>query len=279
MTDLYASFQPLLALSISDSPDADGLGLSAKHQSATVVDIVRLGLSMGIAFGYGGDLRRGGYTELLAETIRRYKRDTKAEPLVNFLPWYIHAAWTRDEVKEQLAALESAALVLFLDQDGTPRQDDYRLAAASVNTASFDAACKAQSLSGMRREMQRACRGRIAVGGKVNDYSGLMPGILEEVLVSLDQGQPVYLIGGYGGSVRDAGKAILGDSVWPERLDEEKGPGYDDIIGKLAAVGPDGLNNGLTEQENRELLGVWRGSEAAALILRGLQRSGLLVKS
>ena len=51
----------------------------------------------------------------------------------------------------------------------------------------------------MRRTMLAQTNARILLGGRVENYKGVMPGIAEEALLSLQVGQPLFLLGGFGG--------------------------------------------------------------------------------
>lgn len=57
---------------------------------------------------------------------------------------------------------------------------------------------------------------RVVIGGRVEGYKGAMPGIAEEVLLSLKAGKPIFLVGGFGGCTRDLAETLgqcFGQSV------------------------------------------------------------------
>ena len=41
---------------------------------------------------------------------------------------------------------------------------------------------------------------RIIIGGKVSQFSGVLPGLFEESLYCLEAKQPLYILGGFGGA-------------------------------------------------------------------------------
>jgi hypothetical protein len=51
---------------------------------------------------------------------------------------------------------------------------------------------------------------RIFLGGKADSYSGFMPGIFEEALVTLQMQRPTYILGGFGGVAEILARAVLG---------------------------------------------------------------------
>ena len=84
---------------------------------------------------------------------------------------------------------------------------------------------RAITLSAMRRLMMQpmsidipdvpqpekipAVSARILLGGKVDSYSGFLPGIFEEALTTLQSKCPVYLLGGFGGAAEILARAML----------------------------------------------------------------------
>ena len=74
-----------------------------------------------------------------------------------------------------------------------------------------------------------------------------MPGAAEETILSLRHRQPLFLVGGFGGSTRDVAEALgLAEPWtgsrrnWPGRPDFEEWTGDD-------------LNNGLSREDNESL--------------------------
>jgi len=136
---------------------------------------------------------------------------------------------------------------------------------------------------------------RIVLGGKLQGYSGLLPGIIEEVLLAIRRRQPLYIAGGFGGAARLAASAMDGrrpkyltrgyqESIsqsYAETLrfyeDRQTQFALPDVnfghiaseleeygVAKLAAI------NGLTESENRELFSTGSVDAALHLTMKGL---------
>ena len=104
-----------------------------------------------------------------------------------------------------------------------------------------------------------------------------MPGIVEEVLFSLERRQPLYLAGGFGGATLDIIRTLRPDDAeWfpnqsiGEESDESAEQGLKRVSETASAECWDGYENGLTEPENRLLAASYRPNEIAALVGRGM---------
>jgi hypothetical protein len=177
---------------------------------------------------------------------------------------------------------------------------------------------RAYVLSTMRRMMSEGCdlslpalghqalvpgiAARIVIGGKVDGYAGMMPGLFEETLHALRRGIPLYILGGFGGGGEVLAKGLLGetDAAVPElgfdyhrretpevariidlcskfRKPAEFTPEslFDDLQNTLrgaAANFPNSLSNGLSDDENRILLTTSDINEARRLVRIGLNQ-------
>jgi hypothetical protein len=98
-----------------------------------------------------------------------------------------------------------------------------------------------------------------------------MPGVVEEVILAMRHGTPVFIAGGYGGVAGDMAVALgIDDENWL-RLEEQRS--YTTELLEVAAdVGWEPGSNGLDVDENRRLAVTYRASEAASLIVTGLSR-------
>ena len=143
---------------------------------------------------------------------------------------------------------------------------------------------------------------RVILGGKVNGYTGIVPGIYEEANFALDAdiGVPLYILGGFGGaagriaefllekdnnkipppeftqdyhrkhtktySLMEQAYAEFGDAQAPKRILEEFCMRLNRGRKQLDKV----LANGLNKHDNKTLLQTQDISEAVRLILKGL---------
>ena len=258
--------QKAVAIAISESSDMAALGLAPEHLRDAMAEIARHLLAMGARLVYGGDLRANGFTELLFELVARYRRDADvgdARPAVlNYLAWPIVMSKPTAELRELAEELNGLAELHFLDRQG----GDLALSAldGAVRPAVTDADW-ADALTAMRDVLTRVSDARIVLGGRTIAYKGRMPGIAEEALTALKAGQPLFLLGGFGGCARDIAVKL---KLVPRPRKVASWTGQDEFQQFDGAA----LRNGLTSEENATLVRTVHIDEAVALILRGLLR-------
>ncbi|MBS0545705.1 MAG: hypothetical protein JSR40_18440 [Proteobacteria bacterium] len=150
---------------------------------------------------------------------------------------------------------------------------------------------------------------RIVLGGRMSGFSGFLPGIFEEVLLTLERGIPLYLLGGFGGAAEVVARALLAPPGTPlpetlhagwqfknapalEALRRMQGMqplpyGALDTETGLARLGtaienargrlPQALATGLDDIETRELMETRDMRLAAALVHKGLEKKGFVM--
>jgi hypothetical protein len=264
-----------LGISASRSPDLDRLGLLETHYRVALGEITRSVLLAGGGLIYGGRLDPDGYTTFMLRELQRYAR--RDRPLLVCLAWVVHRAMSPAELAEFRRELGLFGHLVCLDVDGVPMPVDEDPSDARPAERTSDVDTLARSLHGLRRYMTDQQVGRVFLGGRREGFDGRMPGLVEELLLALEQGQPTYLAGGYGGVTHDVARLLgVQGGDWPIGLDPVPDPRYAaglDAIRELVESGRyTGLNNGLTETENRWLTMSHRPGEIASLVSRGLQR-------
>ena len=258
--------QTAVAIAISDSPDMAALGLGPQHLRDAMAEIARHLLAMGARLVYGGDLRTNGFTELLFELVARYQRnadDGDARPaVVNYLAWPIVVSTPAADMRGLVSELAGFAELHFLDLRG----DDLEPAALDdVTRSTVTDDDWAMALSAMREVLTRVSDARIVLGGRTEGYKGRMPGIAEEALTAFRAGQPLFLLGGFGGCARDVASAL---KLLRQPRTVPTWTGWD----LFQHFDGSTLRNGLTATENKVLVRTVHVDEAVALILRGLLR-------
>ena len=258
-----------VAISISESGDLPRMGMTDRHLTRAMETTATYLLAFGYRLAYGGDLRRGGFTEQLFELVSRYDRTPWSRGrrgVIDYLPWPTCAALTFDEYRDLSVRLGNSAEVKCLAQDGTALKDF-----GFPGTPVEDRHEIAASLTAMRRTMLMETSARVVLGGRVEGYMGTMPGIAEEALLTLQAGKALYVVGGFGGCARDIAETL---EMVKHRSDMPRGSwdGYD----AFSAYHADSLNNGLTSDENRKLADTPHIRQAVGLILRGLGRTDAL---
>jgi hypothetical protein len=124
--------------------------------------------------------------------------------------------------------------------------------------------------------MTKITTGRVVIGGKRAGFLGRYPGIIEEVIASVEVGKPLYLAGGFGGVTLDAISVMQAKHAdWFKRYTADE-PDSDKLAQSLdalrcAAKASRGwMKNGLSPEQNALLAATYRSSEIAALLGHGL---------
>jgi hypothetical protein len=158
----------------------------------------------------------------------------------------------------------------------------------------------------MRWTMSCRCVARVLVAGKTSGFSGRMPGILEETMLALCLGQPLYVVGGFGGGAQVVGELLGLAGAWPSiprsvgcfpaRSDDTieldraiaaapalfRPAGFSKLpltfaeamafVTGYSVNGPGWPDNGLILDENRELFATRKQARIVELVVQGLQR-------
>jgi SLOG cluster2 len=269
MTNRDTFAERAVAISTSESPDMAALGLSDEHLRDAMAEIARHLLALGARLVYGGDLRARGFSELLFELVARHRGDADQgddrADVINYLAWPAHIRMTTAELERAAADLAGAAELVLLALDGTRCPLVERLGMAQREPTDEEWAA---GLTAMRLVMRGATQARVVLGGRVEQYKGIMPGIAEEALLSLQARQPLFLLGGFGGCARDICETLGLIPPWAASRPAWQGRR------ELSAFTGSDLNNGLTAVENATLARTPHVDQAVTLILSGLLRLG-----
>lgn len=263
-----------LGISVSESADLERLGFLETHFRLALAEIARCVVVSGGNLVYGGHLRPDGYTSFLVRELERYNR--RNQPLVSCLAWSEHRAMTLNQLRNEQKSLGLLGRLVCLDIAGAPidptqgRGEDVQPVENKLAT---------QALSGLRQYLSNNSDARAFIGGKRGGYQGTMPGLLEEALYAFEKGQPVYLVGGFGGITLDIARAVgLDDAKRMHDFDgtqqQDKGTtnGLVQIVERAKKTNFQSLSNGLSDDENKRLVACYRPSEIATLIGLGLGR-------
>jgi hypothetical protein len=226
----------VIAFSVSYQRDnllARGMGLD--HLRELLIRLARPIVRQGANLAYGGHWREteDNFTFELLRLISAEQEDNSLggpDSNLTIGNLYNHLSWPHYlEVTPKIEAqwINSCRIVRitqqqagFADEDVVP-DADVKDKAREPRTI-FNAAV---TLSAMRRLMMQGTTvaipdvpstakippvvARILLGGSVDRYSGFVPGIFEEALVTLEKGRPTYLLGGFGGAAEVLANAIL----------------------------------------------------------------------
>ncbi|PHN00700.1 TIR domain-containing protein [Flavilitoribacter nigricans] len=274
-----------------------------------MVDITKYLLVSGASLVYSGDLKYKeknekkssfNYTELLIDLAATYQKQFNLPAGGRTLPKPLQAhpffpGFDDVDIKTR-ASLKD--LVDFVDVSipQIPGLDEDQREEIRTFKTFYHKMVWAESLYLMRKEVEKEEAARVFLGGKWINFRGRMPGVLEEFLISMEQKQPIFLVGGYGGVTAGIAAALQGKDLdeltlpfyereYPEYVQflEEYNPMYPERAVDFPAIlkwlhekgrgGDDfGLNNGLTREENLILFHSRFAIEIVSLILKGLKK-------
>ncbi len=275
--------EKVVAVSISDSPELNALGLDQGHLDRLWVTLNRHLLALGAGVAYGGAPQRG-YTDILFDLIRAYADEGRMleERLVH---WYV--AWP---IHLKLDDKTKAKLPDVIDLHLIPKPADVARDSSVFVSADDDPYAWIRSLTEMRRDMAAGTHARVLVGGQLR-ASTPRSGIAEEFARSLEAEQPLYLCGGFGGMTAAIIEALYGRE--PESLTDEFQAATDDrrralkdynesdagkadpidygkLVKDFGDAGVEGLRNGLDRGANERLFKSQSVEEIVGLVREGL---------
>lgn len=295
-----------IAISMSESTDIRRFGLDEVHFEATMLELSRYLLVKGACLAYGGHLGSAGYTVKLIELVRSHNERSAlddVELIRNYIGWPLPYD---DEVKYEYGDL--ATLVRTDRPDGV----DETLHADLVSEPAFFPAERspehryawARGMSAMRSALTKDTIARVVVGGTFGPtlkaaatggmeekwYASRIPGVIEEILLSLQAEQPLFLVGAFGGAARLVIDLLEGDTrpemTWDfqsgapharemRAIYEARGEewwDYEEMARFIREKGIPGVNPHLSQAENRELFHTRNVHRMVELIVLGLDR-------
>jgi hypothetical protein len=253
MTDIQHSASGwTLAVSISESPDLDALGLFADDDKRLLSTILTALVYRGARIAYGGRIEPRSGTNFtqeialqLAEAYRQVGPESESRPCIHYLrdndargegpegPKKLleHALrlGAYSEIKllrrdRTVATLVPSGKIVEVQVDGvsvgaktTPEQLTRVPAIAEI----FAGPTGGDELADMRAAMARETSGRIILGGRVTGVTKGIPGIAAEALATLKAGKPLLVVGAVGGASRDVAwkLGLIADSERVQRDD------------------------------------------------------------
>lgn len=242
---------------------------------------------------YGGDLRNNGFTEFILDEAhvlsdRLKSTDIRVE---NYLAWplYLEDPKVKGWRAQHHNVMKTIEIDIPDDIANGLAQDVFIKPTTPQNLYIWS-----RCLTRMREDVINSCDYRICAGGKASGYKGKMPGVLEEIVMALDKGKPLFLLGGLCGITGDVCKLILGEET-PVTLDESwqkaNNAGYTelqniaktdnqhcdyvDVVSRIRAVNVKDLakNVNLSESEYKILMQSPYTDECLHLVLKSLSKS------
>jgi hypothetical protein len=246
-----------LALSVSESPDLDVLGLFKGDDTRVLNSLLTPLVYRGARIAYGGRIEPHSSTNYtleistqLAEAYRQSGSDPMTRP-------YIHYLRDNDARREGVESLFAHALRLGSYSEIKLLRDELTVATllpsggivdvrangarlGAVKTAeelkrlspvagifsderAEDEETRKQKLAYMRSAMAKETDARIIMGGRMTRVTGGTSGIAAEALATLEAKKPLLIIGGIGGASRDVALVL-------ELLDKKEQVERDDSV-------------------------------------------------
>lgn len=182
------------------------VGIGMVHVNELMVRLARQLLTDGHPLSYGGTLTVVGndLTQALINAAGSWLEgtpDAQPDPTdPSTWPLHNHAAWPyyRSLTSAQRARLVGTCSFTEVDPPGVSR-DALPADVDLGNLTPAQAALTAHALSAMREQQAQACGLRIVWAGRIEGAAGWLPGILEEVMASVQADKPVLVLGGFGG--------------------------------------------------------------------------------
>lgn len=278
-----------VGLSISDSADLPRRGFGPAHLRDAATEFARFLLAAGATLAYGGDLRQGGFTEVLFELLTAYRAISgeAVDAVQSYLAWPIHL----DLDVAQRAQLKGTARFHLVPPPANLGVDP---ATKVPPTTPENRVAWVRSLTAMREQMNAEIHARLLLGGQARGL-GKYPGIAEEALLALRARKPVFLIGAFGGGADAVIEALRRNKPEALTLDYQAADtlpratielfnsqvpaggepiDYKTLTAEFEGFGVAALNNGLKAEENERLFTTTNLPEMIALVLRGLERLG-----
>lgn len=261
-----------VGLSVSDSADLRRLGLNERHAELAIGEITRAVLIAGGRITYGGRMKPSGFTQQLMNEVRRYGTTRQSLRICLALPE--HRKLTLEELDEIDRQLGLWGELTALDGDGNS------VSWRNPATASLGGD-ERTAYSALRRFMTSVTQARVLLGGQLGTtVKGAMPGVIEEAILAIGAGQPIYLAGGFGGAAAAAAMTLeLDDFAWlpsglPSKADDPVAGVSLDALRAAASSGSWSVEgNGLTREQNRMLATSHRPGEIASLVALGLAKA------
>jgi hypothetical protein len=262
-----------VGISVSQTEDLDRLGLRESHLRLALAEIARTVLVAGGELAYGGHLRTGGYTRQLNAQAQRYGA-AHGEPLLVCLAWHEHRELPLSMLERLRHDDEFQATIVFLDLGGEEVDPAQGRGEEPVRVRAAD---RPRGLTAMRQYLCAHTDARVFIGGRRRDFTGTLPGLMEEVLIALRAAQPTFVAGGFGGAAADISRALgIDDGSWlppyaQARPDDDRWVSGMRAFEQLRTTPPTAaLRNGLSDEDNRRLAMTYRPSEVSALVGLGL---------
>jgi hypothetical protein len=234
-----------IAISIGDAPDRGRLGYPQREVDRVLLSVCTALVRAGARIVYGGNLDPAGFTfKIFRHLSEAYAVRRPTPPFVHVVPEPVLRRANFEDLASMLKEARGTVETIVTFADGrmarlAAENDEGLQGDANIDRPKIrvldppDSDLKIDSqqsldnwlrqappngpdaFSSARRIMTSLVTGRIVMGGRMgilnrpgDRYEGKMPGILEEAILTLADGQALVILGAFGGAARDLAIAL-----------------------------------------------------------------------
>lgn len=265
---------PRIMLSVSPGEDLARWGVSDQHLHLVLGEIAQSVFLAGGEIWYGGSIRENDVCQVIARQVQDWARDPAR------LRFLLSGSEAHRTTPEELAAFQDEIRleddVLLMDPDGRGASE---AVSGQLGEHSGHTAEDATLLTEMRDHIVRQVDAVVLVGGKLQSFSGIGPGVLQEAELALRHGTPIYPVGGYGGAARVVSETSRGSADYslpssPEVSEEIENRVRDAVARWQDAFAAHGdlVAEGLGPEERDRLAESPRPSDIATVVMLAANR-------
>lgn len=284
LTENINLHEKYVGISISESHELSAIGIGEEMFKDLQIELTRHILKANGKLMYGGDLRKGGFTEIFKEMAKQYGQKEKAEAEVfyieNYLSWPLYNNLSIEQKADYLA---SRVQLVNATPGSAVAADEINL--FMIPDTNENKLKWATSLVSMRNEIIKNSAARVIVGGRLHGFAGFMAGVVEEFKIAISQHQPIFIVGGFGGASHLICNIIEGKSGYDTLKDKafvnyeyrnffnwcEENENHIDYE-SFDGLKIEDLHNNLSYEENITLFHSVDIIEIVSLILKGLNQ-------
>jgi len=272
-----------IGISISNNEDIKKYGFEYIHLQDSMNEVARYLLVIGCELVYGGDIHYKhdyNFVNSLFDLASTHNKENKEIPqkITNFVAYPLYEKIDVSDRAKLVKVATFREIKSVLSINGKKVTDQRIIVALN--------------LSNMRNQMNEYIDARIIMGGKCRGFSGVYPGILEEASLALRSSKPLFIIGAFGG-ISKLLADLLTDQISEKEFIEKLKLGeeyesfkseynefventdiesidYCRVLCEIKGRGVEGLNNGLSKEENEKLFVTNNIIEVVTIILKGL---------
>jgi SLOG-like protein/TIR domain-containing protein len=277
-----AGTRRVVVFSVSKPLDSDLLrrGFTPAHLDDLVLRVARLVLRWNADVAYGGQPMKG-----FTSSLKDDSGTVVLEPrLINYLGWPWADKLTSTQIANDLGACRYVKIECPGEIAATASEENrfHQITAATYTRRAI--------LDGPHTDLDGKPIGRrvaqVIFGGKLINFQGVLPGILEEAMIAESFGVGLFVIGGFGGAAEALARFLATTEPWPPQMLANYKSGevelatmqknaFEQLKERFSDVRQrKDLKNGLTWDENRELMQTSDGAKIVSLISKGI--SGLI---